>query len=190
MGRSVMTHPRAEVTAYADWQEGYTSICSWCDEEVKFDGSNWVLAYQNDLAEHCEVHYADLVAAGESPDDGMDGAPHSGWEYDSDNWKDDLESTTSYMKELWPSLWEADRWPHNEVHVFLENDLVEFSVSEYCGLTALCIAVKEGALYDGRGGLAQHWIKQISGKFERSFSTYYKIGTFSNGESVYEKREA
>ena len=34
--------------------------------------------------------------------------------------------------------------------------------------------------------LAEHWINQISEKFLDRFSSLRKVGTFSNGESIYE----
>lgn len=189
MGRSVLTHPQAEVTAYVDWEEGYTSMCFYCDEEVTFDGENYLIE-GTDVPEHCHVHYSELMTGPNSDIYyAMDNAKHEGHQYDSDNWSSDLECTADYMKELWPSLWDTESWPSNEVRVFLENNLVEISVSEYGGLTALCIAVKESAYDEGKQGLARSWIKKVAPKFLSTFGRVEKMGTFSNGESVYKKAE-
>lgn len=188
MGRSVMTHPHAEVVAYTSWEQDHVSMCRYCDEEVVRDYEGWKLAYVNDGEERfCQAHALELMGDYSTPYANInDEAKHEGWDYDSDNFENDLEAVSEHMQELWPSLYPANRWPYDEVHVFLQNSLVEVSVSEYSGIVALCIAPRSGYDY-GTDGLAKHWIEQVSERFLRTFGDYAKVGTFSNGESFYER---
>jgi hypothetical protein len=190
MGRSVAVHHRAEVTAYTEWKEGYTSMCWHCDEEVVRDGDSWVPEIGGgETPEHCAVLYAELVAEGRDVTTAMERALHSGHDYDSENWEQDFECTKEYIKELWPSLYEVDEWVGQEVHVFLRNLLVEVSVSEYCGLTSFSLSVADGAIDEGREGLAKQIIRVMTPKFKRVFGSVDKIGTFSNGEAVFERKD-
>lgn len=187
MGRSVMTHPDAQVTAYVSWAESHDSICTWCDEEIKHDYPDWVLIDNADVPEFCAAHMKwNVEHYGE---EGMDEseATHEGHDYDWEDFEGDLEWVSGYMQELWPSLRSTERWPYDEVHVFLESSLVEVSVSEYCGLVALCIAPRSDLYDESHRGLAVRWINSISDRFLRTFGAYSKVGTFSNGESVYLK---
>lgn len=103
-----------------------------------------------------------------------------------------VDDVRARVAELWPSLTEADRWIGNEVHVVAENAHSVVAVAEYGGLVSISL----GSNYD-RGEywrdpeptLGAHWRSQISERFLTEFSEYDKIGTFSNGESVYTKRE-
>jgi hypothetical protein len=73
-----------------------------------------------------------------------------------------------------------------------ENDLAEFGVSEYDGLLALWVRVKDPDYYGPTTtGLALHWIEQTWPKVEAMYpNRLYRQGTFSNGESVYRKVNA
>jgi len=100
------------------------------------------------------------------------------------DWEWFIEQLIEDAGEIWPSLFESDRWLGNEDHVLMENNHVCFGVSEYCGLVAVWIVVQEVCDYPG---LAEHWIEQAKDKFIAKFGELQKIGTFSNGEGVYEK---
>jgi hypothetical protein len=39
----------------------------------------------------------------------------------------------------------------------------------------------------GQEGLAQRWFDRIGPKFEQRFATLVRLGSFSNGESVYRR---
>jgi hypothetical protein len=132
------------------------------------------------------VSYDDYVASWDSFDG--DSGPMSRDEFDRDydqyaeEWVYMLEYFVERVTETWPSFSRVERWPHDEVRVVLQNGLAEMAVSEYCGLTSLSIAPVENV----SEGLANNFIDSISDKFLSMFSNYYRIGTFSNGESVYE----
>jgi len=170
MGRGVLRHPGALATARVNWEDDFTSMCFYCDEEVTFDGEHYIIE-GNDVPEHCAMRYAELVQA---PNGdvyyAMENAFHSGWQYDADNFAEDLRCTAEYMIELWPSLYEIERWIGNEVHIFLENSLVEFSVSEYCGTVEISISPKESAIDAGQEGLAKRWIASVESKFMKIFN--------------------
>jgi hypothetical protein len=103
-----------------------------------------------------------------------------------------LDSTQYILKELWPSFEDADEWVERECHVIAQNAHSIVTISEYCGSIAICL----GARYDRDdyyadstelANLGEHWRKQIADKFEQTFGGMRKLGTFSNGESIYEK---
>ena len=102
-----------------------------------------------------------------------------------------VEDLQNHAPTLWPSLRECDKWLDREDHALLENDLCYMGVSEYCGMVAYWIVPKS----DYRAGysdqhvdnLCDHWVSQIADKFVKTFGTLRRIGTFSNGESVYER---
>lgn len=191
MGRSVLEHPDAVVTAYASWSDDHVSLCTWCDEEVTRDYPDWVVEGA-DVPTYCDAHMTALLEEHDGPYEGIEAdATHEGWDYDEDNFQNDVGWVTEYMQELWPSLYPVDRWVGREVHVVLENRLVEVSVSEYCGLVALCIAPRSDLsdYGDNTRGLGIRWAESVSERFRRTFGSYAKLGTFSNGESVYVSRE-
>lgn len=102
------------------------------------------------------------------------------------NWfKDDI---TERLIEIAPSLTQVTRrWNSNEVRIILENDLVEVGLSEYCGLASVSIRPNENRR-NTKEALANKWISQIWPKFIKMYdkTRLNKIGTFSNGEGVYE----
>lgn len=104
-----------------------------------------------------------------------------------DNWTNSLEWFVSSVMSRWPSFVSDEREAYREVHVVLSNELVEISVSEYCGLTALCIAPLSTAIDAGRVGLAAQFAQQMEERFTEMFGDVRLIGTASNGESFYER---
>lgn len=101
--------------------------------------------------------------------------------------KDDL---IYRAKSLFPSLYEPTRdiWRGREDHVLLRNRLVDFGVSEYCGLMAIWIVPREGL--DGNlEAFAARWIASISEKFQADFGEFYRVGGFCDGTSIYQRRQ-
>lgn len=94
------------------------------------------------------------------------------------------------LKAAFPSLWECEKWDGNETRIFLENYLAEIGISEYCGLVSISIRVPISDYVNEN--LAEHWISQNWEKMKKVMAenTYHehlqKVGTFSNGEGVYE----
>jgi len=111
---------------------------------------------------------------------------------DSWEWEDFKSDIVSIIKEKYKSFSECDEWEGNETKIILENNLAIVGISEYCGLTSISIAPKEFRYYEkDNTALAIKWINSISDNLEKlldkNFDCYRKIGTFSNGESVYSK---
>ena len=86
------------------------------------------------------------------------------------------------------------KWDHNEVSIFLENDLCQIAISEYCGLYSLSVRAIEQDYYadDNRLNFAKHHAKQIEKSLVKILNNLgctvlSKLGTFSNGETVFEK---
>jgi len=115
------------------------------------------------------------------------------WEWDE--FIDDLKGV---IRERYPSFEDADRWAGREDHVILENSAAEISVAEYCGLISVSLAPREASDYDydydGESIRAwnENWTNLIANNFHDhlakrfSKSALRKIGSFSNGEGVYE----
>lgn len=103
------------------------------------------------------------------------------WQFD-----DFLEAIRESLEDKYPSLRRCNRWAGREDHVILENDRAEVSVSEYCGLVAVCLAPR-----DPDNPLDQGWTWQCKARFEkhlkRTFSrrALRSVGRLSNGEQVF-----
>lgn len=137
--------------------------------------------------------------------DDMDGDEQEYYDFDFDRfmwnlWNEDyadvfhwyLVGIQDMLAEQWKSFEPVDRWIGQELHVIAENAHSLVTISEYGGSVAICL----GPNYD-RGdywrdpseisGLGENWRNKISERFEKRFSTLQKLGTFSNGESVFQK---
>jgi hypothetical protein len=106
--------------------------------------------------------------------------------WDFDEFIDDLRNV---VLERYPSFYSCSKWPGREDHALLENKHALLGVSEYCGLISVWIAPDN----PDRPELADAWISSILRNLKahliarfRSFACV-KMGTFSNGESVYSR---
>jgi hypothetical protein len=114
------------------------------------------------------------------PDDQMHIESQTDWDW----LKDGLRMRA---KALFPSLWEADDWRGREDHTLARNSLVDFGVSEYCGLMAVWIAPRTDLENAGSKYLAARWMAQVTPKFLAEFGEYARLGGLSDGTSVYQK---
>jgi hypothetical protein len=111
----------------------------------------------------------------------------------SQDWDDFKENLISLLTNRLSSLSAPykPRWEDREVEIILENNLAEIGLSDYCGCTSVSIRPIDSDGYDDFSGLASHWISQIWPGVERELkgenTVIRKLGTFSNGESVYER---
>lgn len=91
------------------------------------------------------------------------------------------------LKSLFPSLRDTDEWDGRETKIFLENKLVEFGISEYCGIISLSVRSKE---YE-TDGLAHNFIDKTWDKIRKSLDGFCnvlnRVGGFSDGTSIYSK---
>ena len=106
-----------------------------------------------------------------------------------DEWGFFKECMVEKVKKLFPSMSECEEWLDREDLAIAENGHAYFGVSEYCGCAAVWIVAKTD-YYGDEQPLAEAWVKRVAAKFDANFGDYRKIGTFSNGESVYEQKKA
>lgn len=111
---------------------------------------------------------------------------------ESFEWDDLQDNLISCLVEHYPSLLKIDRWvpyPYRESHIILGNEHISISVSEYCGCGSVSVFVDDRAEYPE---LAEHWLSQTWSKMRKLIgdcvrNPMRRIGTFSNGEAVFEK---
>lgn len=166
MGRSVMTLSDATAIAYDHLEP---------DEEF----------YREQFNEDVEQGFID-------EDEDFDSYM---WSRYNDSAADDfefyIESTQMSLKEAFPSFEDTDDWIDREIHVIAQNAHSIVTISEYCGAVAICLGPRydRGEFWmDGTelAGLGEAWRKKISSRFASMFGTMTKLGTFSNGESVFQ----
>ncbi len=107
---------------------------------------------------------------------------------DGDDFRWWLEEVQQSIAEIWSSFSPCDQWLGREDHAIMENNLAYAGVSEYCGMIAVWLVLKE----ESRHGqhilpLTDQFISRITPKFMAQFNHYRKLGTFSNGEAVFEE---
>ena len=82
----------------------------------------------------------------------------------------------------------SERWDNNETKIILENNLAEVGISEYCGLVSVSIQART----EENESLAINWIYKTWPGICKSFKDHFqgsmltRLGTFSNGEGVFE----
>jgi len=109
----------------------------------------------------------------------------------TEEWNMFLEDVIFRGEDAFKSLTQCDEWLGAEDHALLENEFCYIGVSEYCGLVSIWLTPKDADCYT-RGGwenVRDHWIGQVGPKFNKVFGTLRKLGSFSNGEGVYERKE-
>jgi hypothetical protein len=126
------------------------------------------------------------------------------WVYDEDTDQDvetdelwDAADIIADIRETitsnYPGFDPCSRWDGRETHIILEGYGVEIGLSEYCGLATLSVRVNESILNyfdtdEEAYQVATNWIHENWDQASEHWNQYRKIGTFSNGESVYETK--
>ena len=106
-----------------------------------------------------------------------------------------IEDIQEYIRSIFPCFDPCSRWDGRETHIILEGYGLEIGLSEYCGLASLSVRVDEGPLeyseddeaYETDRQKALNWINENWDEASKYWNKYRKIGTFSNGEGVFEK---
>ena len=127
--------------------------------------------------------------------------PHCGdmgfQEQDSQLLFDDFnEDLKTLLAEAFPSLTEDEKWLGREDQALLSNSYAHFGWSEYCGLVAVWVAAK-GPDYRASSAweaMRDKWLASIEKKFAKVVGRAWgvpliKVGTFSNGESVFQEKK-
>jgi hypothetical protein len=160
MSRSVNTHRNAIATVYLYSPE-------YLEEEYDYSLANQLwLEFIDDIRD-----IRDVLTGVAGVDSGLlvNNKPFTG--FDGYEWSDDPR--------------------YNEVTVILLGELTEISISEYAGIAAVCLAPIDPE--DPSHRLAcEHAAPYFNEILRRAFpySFLRKVGTFSNGESVYERIQA
>lgn len=107
-------------------------------------------------------------------------------------WNDFVEDVKYTLKQAFPSMQDCSYWEHRECQIILENEMAQVSLSEYCGSASVSLVPIEGEDYypdeASMNPLRAYWAETVNfHKALSPFDQYRRIGTFSNGESVYEK---
>jgi hypothetical protein len=112
----------------------------------------------------------------------------------SEDWDDMILNLQCEIKAKLPSYYKADGWDNRETKIILENSLCNIGISEYCGLVSLSVAPKED-FYDRPFNMekfACHHANQIEKTLRKvledlGLTSLRKVGSFSNGEAIFEK---
>ena len=106
------------------------------------------------------------------------------------------ENLKTLLAEAFPSLTPDEKWLGKEDQALLSNSYAYFGWSEYCGLVAVWVSAKEP---DYRASSAweamrDRWVKSIEKRFAKTVGKAWgtpltKLGTFSNGESVFAQKK-
>lgn len=110
----------------------------------------------------------------------------------ADNYRDFIEDVQNIFTDRYPSFNEVDKWQGREVRIIAENDFCSLAVSEYCGLSSISVAVRDDLYYSIPEQLAENWLNRCAGNMSAMLTKCYpnglsKVGSFSNGESVFER---
>ena len=117
-------------------------------------------------------------------------------EFDFDDYMDieeKLDNERYYLKQIIPSLEDAlwkRKWKYNECRLIAENGLYKVYVSYYGNIMAYSFYAKaeDDEAEWSTIGLANYRMEMDAKKLSASLgdSALRRVGTFSNGESVYE----
>lgn len=116
-----------------------------------------------------------------------------------------LDGIKEAIKSEFPEYTDCKRWENKDVMIFLEGYGTEIAISEYCGLASLSIRIDEEELKYTLSGneydceqweqaeeeereRVEKWMSENISRIFAGYGEYVKIGTMSNGESIYTKK--
>lgn len=105
-------------------------------------------------------------------------------EEDSDTWSDYVDNVRDMVREMAPSFYAESRWIGREDRAILANSFAYVGVSEYCGLAAIWLVVREDS---DAPTLAESWTRRFAPNFLKTFGQLRLIGRASNGEAFFER---
>lgn len=88
-----------------------------------------------------------------------------------------------------PEYGNEQKWDGRETSIILSGYGTEIGLSEYCGLTSLSVRVNTEEVEGEEIEKVEKWIDDNWDKISRFYDEYAKVGSFSNGESVFEKKQ-
>lgn len=95
-----------------------------------------------------------------------------------------VEDAILVLQSKRPSLKSCDYWVGRESRAIAENDKMLVAVSEYCGVVSVASVPKSERFVDYAASINLYPAAECFGE------SLIKLGTFSNGESVYERKAA
>ena len=105
-----------------------------------------------------------------------------------ENWTSLIHEIRVTLCSIIPSFEPYSKWTDRELLCILRNNYSEIVISEYCGLCSLSFVMRDDV---ERPALAEHWMRQVVNGIDcellKVLNLVRKVGTFSNGESVYMK---
>jgi len=109
---------------------------------------------------------------------------------DQMNFDDCIDNLQASLIATFPSLMQSEEWVGREDRAFAENDLVYVGMSEYCGVVSVWVKPKESDYYAYVQNFGPRFARQMENKLKKIVKDVFgvrlsKMGTFSNGESVY-----
>lgn len=124
--------------------------------------------------------------------------------YDDDigrmDWDDHIDNLKTALAKRYKSVDECDEWLDREDHAISDNRHAYFGVSEYCGVLCVWVVPKEGYHQytdDPEPAFSHRWVESIGKSFEKVVVDVFdtnnilrKLGTFSNGEAVFQRSAA
>jgi hypothetical protein len=104
--------------------------------------------------------------------------------YEDSEWV--IDCIQESIKSEYPEFYNEDKWDGRETHIILSGYGVEVGLSEYCGLATLSIRVEDDTSDEVED--IEAWIDVNWDNISLGYNMYRKIGTFSNGEAIYESK--
>lgn len=103
------------------------------------------------------------------------------YQEDEDGWDDSVDNLRWSLKNRYPSLRNYNKWVGREDRAVLENDHAYITVSEYCGIAAVCAVPKN----DSKKAAA--WCDKVELLDASCYlgEPLISQGRFSNGEQVF-----
>lgn len=97
-----------------------------------------------------------------------------------------IENIQEIIKSDYPEFDNEDKWDGRETHIILSGYGTEIGLSEYCGLCTLSIRVEDDTSDEVED--IEAWIDANWDRISLGYNMYRKVGTFSNGEAIYESK--
>jgi hypothetical protein len=158
MGRSV-SYPRGSIVCFEDISSfGYIKTCPECNCQC-----------YEDKCDECDFDLSQVEATYDEY-------------YAIDEFETYIDNLRYSITEKYSSMNQCDAWISREDRAIMENRFSYIGISEYSGLLSIWMVPKE----DVTG--AKIYVSMRANGFFKSFGTLKKIGIFSNGESVFEKK--
>lgn len=97
-----------------------------------------------------------------------------------------IQDIRNVVMERFPEFYVEDKWDGRETRIILSGYGTEIGLSEYFALATLSIRVEDDTADDV--DKVEKWIDENWPSISEYYDTYRKVGAFSNGEVIFEKK--